>query len=152
VAPRPEGAGETLVYDRSVAGEQSIWAVGFDSRLEPAWEVPISDLGGVLATPYTVEAAPDGSVFVLGNREDHAQLTKIDAGGRRAWTYFARDWGRSLDFRLGIDENGGAYVLLSEFLQGDDLGFRGKIRLPKVAESITTSRSGHECIVEFLSR
>jgi hypothetical protein len=131
VAEGPEG-GVTLVYDRAAGGEQDLWAVGLDAALEPVWELPISDRGGTLASPYTVEAGPDGSLFVLGNREDHAQLTKIDPRGRRVWSLFGLSWGRSLDFRLGLDEDGGAYVLLSEFVPGDYLGFRRKIKLAKV--------------------
>lgn len=126
-------AGGTLVYDRSTEGPQSIQAVAYDADLEPGREVEISDQGGTLALPYLAQAGRAGALFVLGNRWDHAQLTKIDAEGRRAWTVFGKDWGRSLDFQLGIGEDGDVYVLLSQFIQGNS-GFRRKITLAKVAE------------------
>lgn len=126
--------GGTLVYDRSTEGRQSVWAVTFDASLEPLGEIEISDEGGTLALPYVAQAREDGALFVLGNRWDHAQLTKIDAGSRRAWTVLGRDWGRSLDFHLRIDDSGDAYVLLSQFVQGNYSGFRRKITLAKVAE------------------
>lgn len=126
-------AGGTLVYDRSTEGRQSIWAVTFDAGLKPAGELEISDEGGTLPSGYVLEPGPEGAQWVLGSRYDHALLAKIDAGGRVAWTHFAEPWGRSLDFRLQVDENGDAYVLFSGFVPTES-GFRRKLKLAKVTE------------------
>ena len=126
--------GGTLVYDRGTDGRQAIWAVTFDAALSMVGEVQISDAGGTLPAAYVAAKRRDGTVFVLGNKLDHAYLTKLDSERRLAWTHFGGGWGRSLDFRLAVDDEGHAYVLFSGYVKGDRGGFRRRIKLAKVRE------------------